>query len=144
MNTYVQRFNEEWEKQYPYVDDYGIFVPIEEYKRHDDAGIFKCIITKELFVEAYNKWIKEKEIPLYKECVSSGYACRCMTKDELIPNLTAHATWYEGHGYIDCVDGDPDESYAVPTWICSNCKCEEEHMTDYCPNCGAKMDGDQL
>lgn len=58
MNTYIRRFNEEWEKQYPYVDGYGIFVPTEEYKKHDDPGIFKCIITRELFVEAYNKWIK--------------------------------------------------------------------------------------
>ena len=58
MNIYTHRFNDEWEKQYPYVDDYGIFVPTEEYKRKDDAGIFKCIITKELFVEAYNKWIR--------------------------------------------------------------------------------------
>jgi hypothetical protein len=54
-----------------------------------------------------------------------------------------HAKWLEGYGLIDCVDGDPDESYMVPTWICSNCKSEEEHITDYCPNCGSKMDGEK-
>ena len=36
-----------------YVDDYGIYIP----SRHD----YRChelLISKELFVEAYNKWIK--------------------------------------------------------------------------------------
>ena len=37
----------------PYVDDEGIYVP------HDyDPRYHKLLISKELFVEAYNKWIK--------------------------------------------------------------------------------------
>mgnify|MGYP006988400405 FL=1 len=28
-------------------------------------------------------------------------------------------------------------------WICSECECANgERGTDYCPNCGARMDGD--
>nr|DAW02853.1 MAG TPA: zinc-ribbon containing domain protein [Caudoviricetes sp.] len=49
-----------------------------------------------------------------------------------------HAVWYEGDGYVDFVGED---SFMFPTYRCSNCKCEEEYMSDWCPNCGAKMDG---
>ena len=38
----------------PYVDDKGIHAPFAY-----DGQIFdQCIITREMFVEAYNKWIK--------------------------------------------------------------------------------------
>lgn len=45
-------------KQNPYVDDYGIYVPDKEYIPEGCVGLHRCIITKEMFVEAYNKWIK--------------------------------------------------------------------------------------
>ena len=45
-------------KQEPYVNDKGIYVPLDEYVQEGRATNYKCIITKELFVEAYNKWIK--------------------------------------------------------------------------------------
>lgn len=45
-------------KQKPYVGDDAIYVPCEEYVPEGCASIYKAIITKELFVEAYNKWIK--------------------------------------------------------------------------------------
>ena len=51
-----------------------------------------------------------------------------------------HATWYEGSGRIDDINGDYDNAIIRPTYICSNCKCEEEVPSDYCPNCGAHMD----
>lgn len=38
----------------PYVNDVGIYVPVV----YSDQIYDQCIITKELFVEAYNKWIK--------------------------------------------------------------------------------------
>ena len=45
-------------KQFPFVDDNGIYVPVSEYAPEGYASNYRCIITKELFVEAYNKWIK--------------------------------------------------------------------------------------
>lgn len=27
-------------------------------------------------------------------------------------------------------------------WTCSKCRCHSESETNYCPDCGAKMDGD--
>ena len=32
--------------------------------------------------------------------------------------------------------------YIDSTYECSECKVEEPLTSDYCPNCGAKMDGD--
>lgn len=40
----------------PYVGDNGIYVPAFTDHRH-----YQCLITKELFVEAYNKWIGEEK-----------------------------------------------------------------------------------
>lgn len=45
-------------KQYPYVDDAGIYIPCEEYVQEGFGSNYKLLISKELFVEAYNKWIK--------------------------------------------------------------------------------------
>ena len=45
-------------KQHPYVDDDGIYVPLEEYALEGTVSHYKMVISKELFVEAYNKWIK--------------------------------------------------------------------------------------
>lgn len=46
-------------KQNPYVGEGGIYIPCEEYVREGYACAYKCILTKEIFVEAYNKWIKD-------------------------------------------------------------------------------------
>lgn len=45
-------------KQEPYIDDYGIHVPEETYVPQGTRSAYKCIMTKELFIEAYNKWIR--------------------------------------------------------------------------------------
>ena len=47
-------------KQYPYVGEDGIYVPCEEYVEEGSASAYKCILTKEMFIEAYNKWIEDK------------------------------------------------------------------------------------
>lgn len=46
-------------KQDPYVGDDGIYVPCEEYVPEGCVSAYRCVLTKEMFVEAYNKWIKE-------------------------------------------------------------------------------------
>lgn len=45
-------------KQEPYVDNYGIYVPTNEYVSEGCASMYRCVMTKEMFVDAYNKWIK--------------------------------------------------------------------------------------
>lgn len=42
----------------PYVNGEGIWFPCEEYGVEGMSHAYKCLITKELFVEAYEKWIK--------------------------------------------------------------------------------------
>lgn len=49
-----------WVKQYPYVGDDGIYTPCEEYVPEDCVSVYKLVISKEMFVEAYNKWIKRE------------------------------------------------------------------------------------
>ena len=50
--------NTKYIRQLPYVNDNGIYIPLEAYVPERCASTYKCIITKEMFVEAYNKWIK--------------------------------------------------------------------------------------
>lgn len=45
-------------KQEPYVGEDGIYIPVNEYVPEGLASAYKCLLTKELFVEAYNKWIR--------------------------------------------------------------------------------------
>lgn len=46
-------------KQNPYVDDDGIYVPVNEYVQEGCAGTYRLVLSREMFVEAFNKWIKE-------------------------------------------------------------------------------------
>lgn len=48
-------------KQEPYVNDEGIWVPCNEYVPDGCASNYRLVMTKEMFVEAYNKWIKGEE-----------------------------------------------------------------------------------
>ncbi len=52
---------EEYTQHFPYIDDDAIYVPSESVTRSDLMPAYKVLITKELFVEAYNKWIEGKE-----------------------------------------------------------------------------------
>lgn len=47
-------------KQEPYVNDEGIWIPCEEYVQEGHASTYRCVLTKEMFIEAYNKWILDK------------------------------------------------------------------------------------
>ena len=46
-----------------------------------------------------------------------------------------HAHWIR-HENADEIDG-----YEVPMFECSKCRAWKEDDSDYCPDCGAKMDG---
>lgn len=45
-------------KQEPYISDKGIWAPVHEYMPEGMASNYRLVISKEMFVEAYNKWIK--------------------------------------------------------------------------------------
>jgi hypothetical protein len=45
-------------RKYPYVGEDGIYKPCQEYVPEDCDVAYQMIISKEMFVEAYNKWIK--------------------------------------------------------------------------------------
>jgi hypothetical protein len=45
-------------KQEPRIDDKGIWVPMCEYVPEGMVSNYRLVISKEMFVEAYNKWIK--------------------------------------------------------------------------------------
>lgn len=47
-------------RQYPYVGEDGIYVPCQEYAP-EGCSLHNLLISKEIFVEAYNKWIKGEE-----------------------------------------------------------------------------------
>ena len=49
-------------KQNPYVDDNGIWMPYQEYVPEGCASAYKLVMSKEMFVEAYNKWIKNADL----------------------------------------------------------------------------------
>ena len=44
-------------EHFPYVGDDAIYVPCEPITKNEVTSYYKPLITKELFVEAYNKWI---------------------------------------------------------------------------------------
>ena len=45
-------------RQEPYVNNHGIYIPDNEYVPEGCASLYKCIITKEMFIEAYDRWIQ--------------------------------------------------------------------------------------
>lgn len=58
------------EYHYPYVREDGIYAPVV----YSDKIYDQCIITKEMFVEAYNKWIKNNT---YGNSFSDDADCWC-------------------------------------------------------------------
>lgn len=50
-----------------------------------------------------------------------------------------HACWNDGQGYSVEILRD---WYLQSTYVCSSCKTEGDKKTNYCPHCGAKMDGE--
>ena len=48
----------EYVKNSAYVDDTGIWVPCHEYSLKGTASAYRMFMSKEMFIEAYNRWIK--------------------------------------------------------------------------------------
>jgi len=45
----------------PYVDDVGIYAPVNEYTIKGYPATYKLVMTKDMFVEAYDKYIAHRE-----------------------------------------------------------------------------------
>lgn len=60
MNNKDDKF-EAWVKQEPYIGEDDIYEPVYAYAPEGIRVSYEMIISKEMFVEAYNRWIKEAE-----------------------------------------------------------------------------------
>lgn len=84
---------------------------------YPDSVKRELVMSKEIFIECYNKWIKK------------------------IEDGTIHAEWL-GIDYDGYADGQP----VIELWECSHCGYEHKGdyttLTDYCPNYGAKMESE--
>lgn len=58
MNQHISLEPKRYIKQEPFVDDRGIYIPVDEYVHEGCQSQYRCIMTKEMFIQAYNKWIK--------------------------------------------------------------------------------------
>lgn len=102
---------ETYYKQNPYVNDKGIYVPVNEHVPIGTASAYRQLIPKEIFVEAYEKWIA----PTLHEPVEEAPLSPDAPKWEI------------------CVDG-----YYPYCPIC-NAEPPSGHMTRHCPNCGTRL-----
>ena len=50
-----------YHKNLPYIDEHAIYVPVHEFSPEGTNSAYKVLITKEMFVKAYNKWIKGEQ-----------------------------------------------------------------------------------
>ena len=48
-----------WKKTQPRIDDEGIWMPCNDFVPEGIETRYKLVVPKEIFIEAYNKWIKE-------------------------------------------------------------------------------------
>ena len=48
--------------QEPYVSNDGIYVPLSPYVKKGTCSHYKCVMTKELVIQAYNKFINGNKV----------------------------------------------------------------------------------
>ena len=68
-------------RQEPYIDDYGIFVPENECVAEGCVSTYRCLMTKDMFVEAYNKWIKNDSKSKYDSLFCGKDDADCWSDD---------------------------------------------------------------
>lgn len=80
----------------PYVGDDAIYVPAQPITPNGTASCYKALITKELFVEAHNKWIRESESTIhYIETDSKTFVDGVKETDDYFTILN----WYRNLNY---------------------------------------------
>lgn len=123
----------EYIKQEPYVGDDGIYVPVNSYVPAGCTGIYQLIMTKEMFIEAYNKWIKDTSTT---EAVHAHWTGKI------------HKDYSHAEGFADWFTEEDKKAYIdmfEHTTHCSNCLggFDDRQIRNWkcCPYCGAIMDG---
>ena len=89
--------------------------------------------------------VREKLVELLNEVqetgvneIPSGFGCtrEYIANEKVASHLIANVAPVV-HGRWLCVDTDTEKFF-----LCNRCKKKEYLKSNYCPNCGAKMDGD--
>ena len=57
----VSETNKVWHTTEPVVEDDAIYVPLSAYYLDGESVNYRKLITKEVFIEAYKKWILGEE-----------------------------------------------------------------------------------
>lgn len=70
------------------------------------------------------------------ECIME---CKCYFDDDVAPVKHGHWVGYETKSYKNSENGIAKKYYR-----CSSCRYFNAIRSNYCPNCGAKMDGGDL
>ena len=63
----------------------------------------------------------------------------CYDIEDLPSVQPKHGYWIESHEHIYIANGVREWT----NWYCSECDAPNDKPTDYCPNCGADMRGEQ-
>lgn len=59
MSDFYYDDNNIYYSTHTYVDDNGIWEPLSSYVKADESCDYKLLISKEVFIEAYNKFIRD-------------------------------------------------------------------------------------
>ena len=100
----------------------------------------KRLIDANALIDSLEKWLSDTEVLGNAHIYNAIEDCLCEV--DTMPTVDAvevvHGYWYEYHGITICshchsmFDTDLKMLQVPSTW----------KMPNYCPNCGAKMDGD--
>ena len=66
MNEYYFKGKTEWVRHEPYVDEKGIWAPIDVCTAIGSIPQYRLVMTKEMFQEAYQKYIVESKRDIFQ------------------------------------------------------------------------------
>lgn len=110
----------------------------DEYIRKEDA---EDVIAKRTGFETAKrakKWAMMHPIdldPWFGAAATAITTVESLEPADVIPVVHAHWIRHE--------NADTFEGYEVPMFECSNCRAWKDDDSDFCPDCGADMRGEQ-
>lgn len=121
MSTYfTESPSKMYVKQEPYVGEDGIYMPITEYVEEGCRSHYRLVITKELFIEAYEKWIKGSAVeqPVQPYAVPQDWMKLC--SDTYVPEPCRGCPTHPsngGSGICNCTLGQVPITCATNTTV---------------------------